>query len=230
MEGSQNPTNPQNFPQQETTGVGAQTPGAQEPQPGQSQSQQTQSPHNQRSEQNYAGYYDESALFPGMTRPQKEEVLLAWSSPSRPFKKHNRQFYSTVGMIGALIAFILFFAGQIIPVAVVFAVVFVVYVMNSIAPGEVTHKLTTYGIRVEDELYYWEELGRFWIKEKYDKPVLYIEVGRFPSRLTILLGEIPKEDMQLILSEVLLNEEPPPTSYEKAAKWLHDKIPIDIES
>mgnify|MGYP006266000241 CR=1 FL=1 len=159
----------------------------------------------------------------------QEEVLLEWIAPSRPFKKHNRQFYSTVGVIAALIALILFFAGQVLPVAVVVAVVFLTYVMYSIPPGDITYKFTTYGIRIEDELYYWEEMGRFWIKERFDKPVLYIEVARFPNRLTILLGDIQKQDMEAILSEVLLNQEPPPTSYEKAAKWLHDKIPIDIE-
>lgn len=175
-------------------------------------------------------YYNDQGLVPGFSKPMKEEILLQWTAPSRPFKKHNRQFYSTIGVIAGLIALILFFAGQVLPVAVVIAVVFLTYVMNSIEPGDVVHKLTTYGIRVEDELYYWEELGRFWIKEKFDQPVLYIEVGRFPSRLTILLGKISKEDMTLILDEVLLNEEPPPTSYEKAAKWLHEKIPIDLEA
>lgn len=175
-------------------------------------------------------YYEDQSFVPGFNKPIKEEVLLQWTAPSRPFKKHNRQFYSTIGVIAGLIALILFFAGQVLPVAVVVAVVFLTYVMNSIEPGDVVHKFTTYGIRVEDELYYWEELGRFWIKEKFDQPVLYIEVGRFPSRLTILLGKISKEDMTLILDEVLLNQEPPPTSYEKAAKWLHEKVPIDLEA
>jgi len=36
--------------------------------------------------------------------------------------------------------------------------------------------------------------------------------------------------MRLILSEILLEETPEPTSYEKMASWLHKKIPIDIES
>lgn len=173
--------------------------------------------------------YDESEM-PLFNKPMREEVLLEWTAPSRPFKKHNRQFYSTVGVIAGLIALILFFAGQVIPVAVVLAAVFMTYVMNSIEPGNIIYKFTTYGIRIENELYYWEELGRFWIKEKYGKPVLYIEVARFPGRLTILLGKISSEDMSAILSEVLLNEEPPPTTYEKAAKWLHEKIPIDLES
>jgi hypothetical protein len=187
---------------------------------------QPESPANQSSQNSLPTQDDYSSGFPRM---MKEEILLQWTAPSRPFKKHNRQFYTTVGVIAGLISLILFFAGQVLPVAVVVAVVFLTYVMYSIPPGEIIYKFTTYGIRIEEELYYWEEMGRFWIKEKFEKPVLYIEVSRFPNRLTIMLGDITKDEMEAILSEVLLNQEPPPTTYEKAAKWLHEKIPLDID-
>jgi len=166
----------------------------------------------------------------GFEKPQPEEELIQWQAPSRPFKKHNRQFYTTTGMIVLLVGLILFFAGQTLPMAVIIAVVFYIYVQNSIVPGLVVYKLTTYGIRVADDLYYWEELGRFWFTEQYGKPVLRIEVTRFPFRLAILLGDLSKEDMTAILSEILLNEKPPLTTYEKMARWLHEKIPLDLDS
>lgn len=173
---------------------------------------------------------NESAVIPGMAKPQPEEILLEWQAASRPFKQRNRQYFSTIGLIAALIALILVFAGQMLPVAVIAAVLFVYYVINSTPPGIVTHKLTTYGIRVEDTLYYWEEMGRFWFTEKFGENLLNIEISRFPNRLTLLLGDIGKDDMTLVLSEVLLNQQPPPTAYEKAAAWLQEKLPIDIES
>ncbi len=166
----------------------------------------------------------------GFEKPQPEEELIEWQAPSRPFKKHNRQFYTTTGMIVLLVGLILFFAGQTLPMAVIIAVVFYIYVQNSIAPGSVVYKLTTYGIRVADDLYYWEELGRFWFTQQYGKPVLRIEVARFPFRLAILLGDLSQEDMTAILSEILLNEKPPLTAYEKIARWLHEKIPLDLDS
>lgn len=166
----------------------------------------------------------------GFEKPQPEEELIQWQAPSRPFKKHNRQFYTTTGMIVLLVGLILFFAGQTLPMAVIIAVVFYIYVQNSIAPGLVVYKLTTYGIRVADDLYYWEELGRFWFTEQYGKPVLRIEVTRFPFRLAILLRDLNQEDMTAILSEILLNEKPPLTTYEKIARWLHEKIPLDLDS
>ncbi len=166
----------------------------------------------------------------GFEKPQVEEELVQWQAPSRPFKRHNRQFYTTIGMIVLLVGLILFFAGQTLPVAVMIAVVFFIYVQHSIEPGQVLYKLTTYGIRVENDLYYWSELGRFWFTTEYGMPVLHIEVGRFPFRLKMLLGDISEEGMTAVLSEILLNQTPPPTTYEKIASWLHEKIPIDLES
>lgn len=172
----------------------------------------------------------ESALLPGMYKPLPEELLLEWVAPSRPFKKPNRRFFTTITTIGILISLILFFANQLLPVAVVIAVVFLAYVLFSIEPGDVRHQLTTYGIRIENQLYYWEELGRFWFTQQYQIDILHIEVARFPFTLHMLLGELDREVMTEILSEVLLNERPQPTAIEKAAKWLQDKVPLDLES
>lgn len=173
---------------------------------------------------------NQEGMFPGVNRPQVEEILFEWQSASRPFKQRNRQYFTTIGLISALIALILIFAGQMLPVAVIAAVFFVIYVLNSTPPGIITHKLTTFGIRVEDNLYYWEEMGRFWFTEKFGENILNIEISRFPNRLVMLLGNTSKEDMEMVLSEVLVNQEPPPTAYEKAAKWVQEKLPIDIES
>lgn len=171
----------------------------------------------------------ESALIPGAYKPMPEELLLEWVAPSRPFKKPKRNFFTTITIIGALIGLILFFANQWIPVAVVISVVFLVYVLYSIPPGEVHHALTTYGLRSEEKIYYWEELGRFWITQSKGQFILNIEVSRFPNRLSLLLGDIPPDDMTAILSEVLLNEVPALTQVEKMAEWLKKKVPLDLE-
>lgn len=178
---------------------------------------------------NPAAPMQESALIPGAYKPMPEELLLEWVAPSRPFKKPKRNFFTSITIIGALIGLILFFANQWIPVAVVISVVFLIYVLYSIPPGEVHHALTTYGIRSEEKLYYWEELGRFWITQSKGQSILNIEVARFPNRLSLLLGEISAEDMSAILSEVLLNEKPPLTQVEKMGEWLKQKVPLDLE-
>lgn len=170
-----------------------------------------------------------SRIAPGMYRPQPEMVVMQWASPSRPFKKRTKRFFTTVMVIGLLVSLILFFAGQILPVAVVFSIVFLVYVLSVVPPIMLNHTITTFGIRIDAELYYWQELGRFWFETKHNQGLVNIEVTRFPGRLTLMLGDQTEEEIRAILAEVLLEERPPLTQFEKIAKWLEQHIPLDID-
>jgi len=162
--------------------------------------------------------------------PQPEETVLQWQAASRPFKKRKKQYFTTIVTITLLLCLILFFAGQVLTVAVVLAVAFLSYIMATIPPHTITNSITTYGVRNEEALYYWEELGTFWFEKKYSDEILYIEVSRFPYRLAILLGNQSKEEVTELLSEVLLNQKPPLSQIEKSAQWLQKKIPLDIDS
>lgn len=171
-------------------------------------------------------FYDEDLYLP----PQPEEVVFEWQAPSRPFKKRKKQYYTTIITIALLLCLILFFAGQVLTVAVVIAVAFLAYVMATIPPQTVTNAITSYGLRNEEALYYWDELGRYWFEKKFNDDVLYVEVARFPFRLTLVLGSAKREEIEEWLSQVLLQEKPPLTVIERWAEWLQKKIPLDIDS
>jgi hypothetical protein len=169
----------------------------------------------------------ESGFFPGYSKPIPEDIVVEWQAMSRPFKKRTRQYFTTVAVIVLLISMILFFAGQFLPIAVVVSVAFLAYVLSVVPPGMVNHSITTFGIRVEGKLYYWDELGRFWFTDKFGEKLLHIEVARFPGRITLLLGDISEADMTELLSEVLINQKPAPTVLDKAAEWIQEKIPLE---
>ncbi len=181
-------------------------------------------------EQVAAAQEKDDDLFPGIPKPREKRTIIAWQAPSRPFKKRDKQYYTTVVAIVFLISLILFFAGQFLPIAVVISVGFLAYVLSSVPPHDVKIEITTYGIEIEDLLYYWEEMGRFWLDEKHDQELLTIEVMRFPGRIILMFEEGKKDELREILSEVLLEEKPAETFYDKAAKWLQDKIPLEISS
>ncbi len=173
---------------------------------------------------------EKSRVAPGLYRPIPEETLVEWDAPARPFKKRNRQFFSTVMIIAILISLILFFAGQVLPVAVVISVVFLLYVTAVVPPQKLHYKLTNYGIYIENEAFSWLNMGRFWFDHKAGQRVLEIELYKFPGRLTFVLidGQTPREqDLANVLSEVLIKEKPALTTYEKIAAWLKDKIPLE---
>jgi len=168
-----------------------------------------------------------SDVFAAIPKTISEEILLEWDAPSRPHKKRHRQYYTTIAVILILIGLILFFAGQFLPIAVLVAIGFLVYVLEMVPPTMVRHQLSTYGFRVEGTLYYWDEIGRFWFTERHNSPLLHLEISRFPNRLTLLIGDLPQDAMTKVLAEILINEKPPLTPLEKAGAWLERMIPLE---
>ena len=168
-----------------------------------------------------------SRVAPGMYRPIPERTILEWKAPSRPFRKRNKQFFTTVLVIALLISLILFFSGQFLPIAMVFSVVFLNYVLAVIPPQNITHKITNFGMNVEGTFYPWELLGRFWFDKKHGSTLLHVETANFPGRLTLVILKENKQDITEILSEVLLLQKPPLSTFEKMAKWVQKKFPLE---
>lgn len=209
-------SNPVNYPQPQTS-PSSPPPGTQNPA---SYSQPTQ---------NTAPISPTGEYLPNISKPLIEELVYEWQAPNRPFKERTKQFYTTIITIAALISLIFALIGQAPMIAVIAAIVFLFYVLSTIPPTKVLTQLTTYGIRQEEQLYYWEELGRFWLDEIHDQPAIHIEVSRFPTRLTLLVGKGDLSILVDILSEVLIMQKPAPTLYEKIGAWLQEKIPLDID-
>lgn len=187
-------------------------------------------PSNQRAPFPTPPGIEMSEVFPGVVKPVPERLVYEWESMSRPFKARKKQFYTTSTTIVILLALILFFAGQILTVAVVLSLAFMAYVFSVIPPTTILQQVTTYGIRIGKELYVWQELGRFWFDKKHGQTLLIVEVARFPNRLTMVLADKEqKPELIELLSEVLLYQRPDLTRVEKASKWLEKKFPLEIE-
>lgn len=169
----------------------------------------------------------QTPIFPNVVKPVAEVTLLEWTSPSRPFKKRKRQFYSTVAIIVLLVSLILFFAGQFLPIAVVISVAFLVYVLYTIPPGDSKHKITNYGVYTDDLAYGWDQIGRYWFDTKFDQDLLHFEIGGFPGRVSILLGNKSRKEFESLLDQILIQERPPDSQVDKWAKWLQEKIPLE---
>lgn len=158
----------------------------------------------------------------------EERLLLEWAAPSRPYKKRDREFYTTIGIIVFLVSLILFFAGQFLFIAVVISLAFVAYVINTVPPEMVHIAITTFGVRVGDQVYYWEELGRFWFTSSSSGTVLNIETARaFPGVLTVLLATTPQETVKKAILPYAVFEKPKDTWLDNAAKWLQEKFPLE---
>lgn len=159
----------------------------------------------------------------------EERTLITWSAPSRPFRKHDKEYYTTIAVIVFLLSLILFFAGQFLFIAVIVSLAFVSYVLAAIPPDPITISISTFGIHVGEQMYYWQELGRFWFTNKYGSEILHVETARaFPTQLILLLGDNSRKDeIKKIMLKHAVFETPKATWLDNAAKWMTDKFPLE---
>jgi len=162
-------------------------------------------------------------------KPDPEEDLFVWTAPNRPFKKRNREFFTTVFLIVFLVSLILFFANQFLPIAVVLALGFLTYVLSSVPPEMIENKLTTYGIHTGTHMAYWFDMGRYWYTKRYNTYILHVETAGFPYRMMLLFTEKEKAEIEKHMDKYLIKETPVPTAWDKTATWLQEKIPLDKE-
>ncbi len=136
-------------------------------------------------------------------KPRTLKTLLAWTASERPFRRRDREYFTTMGAIVFLLAVILIFLQEWLLIAVIAALMFVAYIMATIEPRKVNHQLTNRGIITGGKNYNWEDLSRFWFEEK---------------------------GSQKILSRYLLLEEPEKTWIDNASEWLSRRVPLETSS
>ena len=158
-----------------------------------------------------------------------EKTLLIWQAAARPYKKRSREYYTTIASIVFLVAVILLFMKEWLLIAVIISLTFVSYVLASVKPETIEHKITTWGIVTGGKKYKWEECVRFWFSKQFSNTLLHIETRLgFPKQLIMVVDE-KKDTIENIIVKYLTPEKPTKTFMDKAAKWLQEKVPLETE-
>jgi hypothetical protein len=161
---------------------------------------------------------------PGVKR-EPEKVLFTWKAPSRPFKKRDKQFWTTVIVIASIFGLILFLVEGAMPVMVIISLIFLFYVLTTVEPEEIEYDITNYGIKMAGQTTHWTSLVRFWFTERLSSTLLIIETTQLPGRLELVINEKEEDKLREVISEYLPEEETPATAMDKTADWFAKKLP-----
>lgn len=160
-------------------------------------------------------------------KPERQEVYLSWSSPSRLFKKRDKEYFTNVGAIVFLLIVILVFAREFLLIAAVVSIVFLIYVLSTVPPEDVEHRITNLGIESAGHFYRWEELMEFWFEEQWGQTLLILRPP-LGVRVIILLGDQKKDRVREIIAEhIPFREQPEKTWVDNASRWISQKIPLE---
>lgn len=158
---------------------------------------------------------------------KQEEVYVSWESPSRLFKKRDKEYFTNIGAIVFLLSIIFVFAGEYLLIAAVLSIVFLIYVLSTVPPEPVKHKVTNLGIESAGHFYRWEELVDFWFEHQWGQTMI-VARPMFGSRIIILLGTVSPDTVRtLIAKHIPFREQPEKTWVDNAASWLTQKIPLE---
>ena len=160
----------------------------------------------------------------------KEEVYLSWSSPSRLFKRRDREFFVNILAIVFLLSVILVFIREFVLIATVLSIVFLIYVLSTVPPEDVRHRITNLGIESAGHFYRWDEFADFWFEDQWGQTMLILRSYVSPRNI-ILLGDQNKQKIREIIAQHLpFREEPDQNWVDSAAKWISEKIPLEKET
>ncbi len=158
---------------------------------------------------------------------RREEVYVSWVSASRLFKKRDREYFTNIAAIVFLLSVILVFAREFVLIAAVLSVVFLIYVLSTVPPEDVPHRITNLGIESAGQFYRWEQLYEFWYEEQWGQTMLVLRPLVGP-RVIILLGTQKKETVrEHIARHIPFREKPEKSWVDHAARWLTEKIPLE---
>jgi hypothetical protein len=160
-----------------------------------------------------------------VVRRESERDLLTWTAPARPFKKHDKQFYTTLFAITGIIGLVLFLAEGIMPVVLIVALVFLYYVLSTVPPENIEYKVTTRGVKIAGKLTEWQVLTRFWFGARSGSEMLVLETFLIPGRVEIIINEEIKAALKKEISAYIPYEEVPASGLDRVTDWFAQKMP-----
>ena len=171
----------------------------------------------------------QDVFTPKMMEAEEIRTLLSWEAPARPFRKKDRSYYTTSAIIVILLILIALLAREFLLIGVLLALTFVAYVLAFVPPGNLLYRISTQGVTIGEDFYFWHFLDSFWFKEKEDTKVLYIQTRfRFPAQLMLVLGKQNEEEVKKIVARFLPFHEKPYRSWmEKWAEGLQKHFPLE---
>lgn len=172
---------------------------------------------------------DQITNHPEVETDDPLKTLLTWKGLSRPFRKKDRSFYTTVAVLVVLVAPFALFLGGIPLFSALLAFGFVVFVLNMVPPEEVNYKFSAQGVTISDHFYHWQELDSFWMAEKDGHKVLNILTHyKFPGVLMLLVDPSQEETVKQVCARYLpFREIVPKTIMEKWAESLQKHFPLE---
>lgn len=162
-------------------------------------------------------------------QPNINEVILSWKSASHPYKKRSKVFYQTMAALTLLVVLVVFFFHEYMLIGVILSIVFVAYVISTVPPIEVEHKIKHLGFENAGRLFRWIELYAFWFDQRWGERLMVVQTRLpFPGQIRAIIDEEQEENLKEIIGKYLVYfDKPQKTWSDNLSDWLVKKFPLE---
>jgi len=173
----------------------------------------------------------EPAKIPEMNKESlgPKEVYLSWEKLLTVDEKTviSKRFTKPAVIIGMVVGFILLIMQEFILILSIGVLIFFLQALKKMPPENVKYEISSHGVMIGDNLYYWDKLRRFFFIVREGSEVLAIDtILGFPGRIYIHFDSVDKEKIKEILEKYLHYIESEPrtffdTAYDKIVKRIN---------
>lgn len=179
----------------------------------------------------------EDYLGPSKVEPMEKEnlpvkeIFFSWEKEVsvEDTKVISKRFNNALTLIGVFVGLLLLAMQQFFVLLVVGSLVFFVQSLRKVSPENVKYEISNHGVMVEDSIYYWDKLRRFFFLTREGSEVLVIDtVIGFPGRIYLSIDLNDKEKIKNLLEKYLhyLDAEPR-TILDEAYDKVVNKFSVD---
>lgn len=165
--------------------------------------------------------FDPSELAP-------KETYFSWQSIGRSTHvAGNPRLTRSFLVIGVIVALFLVILQEYLLILVVASFIFVSQILSKTPPEMQRYELSSHGVSIGDEIYYWHQLQRFFFFNQNGVSSAAIDLKNgFPSRLFLSINEGDQEKIKEILKQKLhfLEAGAPETFLDRAYKSVSSQL------
>jgi len=163
-----------------------------------------------------------------------KEIFLAWEKEVTVEEKVavSKRYSRSLITISIVVGLILLVMQQFFVLLVIASIAFFVISLKKVSPEVVKYEISNHGIMIDDTMYYWNKLRRFFFLQRENTEVLAIDttIG-FPGRIYLSFNPEDKEKIKEILEKYThYLESEPRTFFDDAYDTVVSKISLEGDS
>lgn len=160
-----------------------------------------------------------------------KEIFLAWEKEVTVEEKVavSKRYSRSLITISIVVGLILLVMQQFFVLLVIASIAFFVISLKKVSPEVVKYEISNHGIMIDDTMYYWNKLRRFFFLQRENTEVLAIDttIG-FPGRIYLSFNPEDKEKIKEILEKYThYLESEPRTFFDDAYDTVVSKISLE---